>query len=75
MEMKYGSLKNVEHFQGNVENFYTAKLIYMNKSLNITYDCNKNNIIIHEWYSLNKDELTQITDELLKYFLNINSIN
>lgn len=31
MTMKCGRLENVEHFEGNVENFYTAKLVRSKK--------------------------------------------
>jgi len=69
--MKCGKLEKVEYFEGNVENFYIAKLIRSKKTFNITYDCNKRNLIIHEWYNLTKDELEIVTKELLEYFNNI----
>lgn len=74
MTMKCGRLENVEHFEGNVENFYTAKLVRSKKTFNITYDCNKRNLIIHEWYNLTKDELEIVTKELSDYFNNIEKV-
>lgn len=71
MEMKCGRLTKVEHFIGNVENFYTAKLKRGKNTFNITYNCNNGNLIIHEWYNLTKDELADATKELLDYFKNI----
>lgn len=74
MAMKCGRLERVEHFKGNVENFYTARLMRSKKTFNITYDCNQSNLIIHEWYKLSKDELNEITQELTEYFESIKEV-
>lgn len=74
MEMKCGRLTKVQHFVGNVENFYIAKLKQGKNTFNITYNCNNGNLIIHEWYNLAKDELADVTKELLDYFKNIKKV-
>ena len=56
---------------GNQSNFYTAKASYNDIILNITYDCNSQNIIIHEWYKLSKNQIAEVTAELKNYFKNI----
>lgn len=56
---------------GNQSKFYTAKASYNDIILNITYDCNSQNIIIHEWYKLSKNQIIEVTEELKKYFENI----
>lgn len=71
MIMKCGDLKKVEHFRGNEENFYIATLIRNRKVFNITYDCNRGNLLIHEWYKLSKKEINEITNELSMYFRSI----
>lgn len=53
---------------GNESKFYTAKARDNNINFNITYDCKTGNIIIHEWYKLNKEHLAEVTAELKKYF-------
>ena len=55
---------------GNESKFYTAKARYNNINFNITYDCKNENIIIHEWYKFNKELLTEVTEELKRYFNN-----
>ena len=56
---------------GNQSKFYTAKARYNDMILNITYDCNSQDIIIHEWYKLSKNQIIEVTEELKKYFENI----
>ena len=55
---------------GNVSKFYTAKARYNDKNFNITYDCKTENILIHEWYKFNKEQLTEVTEDLKRYFNN-----
>lgn len=71
MAINCGTLEKVEHFKGSVNDIYTAKLIYQNRKFNITYDCKENNLIIHEWYKLTKDEINNITNELTNYFMHL----
>ena len=56
---------------GNQSRFYTAKARYNDIILNITYDCNSQDILIHEWYKLSKNQIIEIAEELKKYFENI----
>lgn len=56
---------------GNQSRFYTAKASYNDMILNITYDCNSQDIIIHEWYKLSKNQIIEVAEELKKYFENI----
>lgn len=49
---------------GNQSKFYTAKARYNDMILNITYDCNSQDIIIHEWYKLSKNQIIEVTEEL-----------
>ncbi len=55
---------------GNESKFYTARARYNNINFNITYDCKTGNIIIHEWYKFNKEQLKEVTEELKRYFNN-----
>lgn len=55
---------------GNQSKFYTAKASYNDIILNITYDCKSQNIIIHEWYKLNENQIAEVIAELKKYFEN-----
>jgi hypothetical protein len=73
MAINYDTLENVEHFSGNVSEIYTCKLIYKGEELNITYDCKKNNLIVHEWYKLTKEELNSITEELANHFMHLHN--
>lgn len=41
--------------------YYIAKITYKGISLNITYICATNNLIIHEWYKLSKEDLKRLT--------------
>lgn len=59
-------LDNVEKHTGAVFEIYTAKIrINGQKPINVTYDCKKDNLIIHEWYNINSAALGVVT-ELLK---------
>lgn len=56
---------------GNKSRFYTAKAMYNNIKLNITYDCKSQDIIIHDWYNLSENQIAKVIAELKKYFENI----
>lgn len=71
MTINCGTLDKVEHLVGNENDIYTARLVYNGKKFNITYDCKENNLIIHEWYLLNKVEIKDITNELTNYFMQL----
>lgn len=68
MVINCGTLEKVKHFKGNVYDIYIAKLVYQNRKFNVTYNYKENNLIIHEWYKLTKDEVNNITNELTNYF-------
>ncbi|MCM1234302.1 MAG: hypothetical protein NC489_29715 [Ruminococcus flavefaciens] len=54
-------LEQVKKHVGKVEEFFTAKMDINGKRINVTYDCKKNNLIIHEWYELKPDTLELVT--------------
>ena len=54
-------LNQVKKHVGNVSEFYTAKMRIDNKTINVTYDCKSNNLIIHEWYEIKPDALELVT--------------
>lgn len=54
-------LNQVKKHVGKVEEFFTAIMNINGKRINVTYDCKKNNLIIHEWYKLEPDALELIT--------------
>ena len=54
-------LNQVKKHVGNVSEFYTAKMRIDNKTINVTYDCKSNNLIIHEWCEVKPDALELVT--------------
>lgn len=54
-------LNQVKKHVGNVSEFYTAKMRIDNKTINVTYDCKSNNLIVHEWYEIKPDALELVT--------------
>lgn len=54
-------LEQVQKFKGNTEEFYTGKARVNGKTINVTYDCNKDNLIIHEWYDIKPNALDVVT--------------
>lgn len=68
--MEY-TIKKETHYKGEGYNFCTAKITYKQLKLNITYDYEIDNLIIHEWYKIqNRTELTDLIEQLKKYFKN-----
>lgn len=65
-EMK--ELKGLKLWEGTTERVYTGKFDKGGVIFNITFDCKTNNLIIHEWYLLNKGELAELTTKLLDLF-------
>lgn len=61
-------LRKVKEFKGNMSHFFIAKLHKNDRVYNITFICRTNNVIIHEWYYMDKNELEETTKELLGYF-------
>lgn len=60
-----------EHYhKGTVEEFYTAKAIYNNINFNITYDSQKDSVMVHEWYKFNNNQLSDIQEQVKLYFKN-----
>lgn len=66
--VKCGTLKNVRGHIGYTYRFITARLIHRVGKINLTYDCNTGNLIVHEWYKIPEDELKDMVDELKEYF-------
>lgn len=66
--MKKVYLKNVKKFKGNTEEFYIARVRINNKVFNLTYDCKKDNLIIHEWFHIPKNELESIATLIKESF-------
>lgn len=64
-------LRNVKEFKATEGKFYTAKLHKGGKVFNITFFCNDNNLIVHEWYKMSREELETTTKELNKYFVGL----
>lgn len=63
-------IKKEKYHQGNESKFYTAKARYNNINFNITYDCKTGNIIIHEWYKFNKEQLIDVQEQIKVHFKN-----
>lgn len=55
-------LSNVQKFEGCNTETYTAKMCVNGEKINVTYDCKADNVIIHEWYKIQKNALDIITE-------------
>ena len=55
-------LTNVQKFEGHNTEMYTAKMNVNGEKVNVTYDCKGDNVIIHEWYKIEKDTLDIIIE-------------
>lgn len=55
-------LSNVQKFEGRNTATYTAKMCVNGEKINVTYDCKADNVIIHEWYKIQKNALDIITE-------------
>jgi hypothetical protein len=65
-------LDGVEKHSGLVHEFYTAKMrINGQKPINVTYDCEKANIMIHEWYNVNPKALDAVSKMLKNCFMRL----
>ena len=64
-------MKELKLWEGTTERFYTGRLDKGCETINITYDCNTSNLIVHEWYLFDKGELAELTTKLLNLFIDI----
>lgn len=67
-KVEVNEMKELKLWEGTTESFYTGKFDKGGDTINITYDCNTNNLIIHEWYLFSKSELAELTTKLLDLF-------
>lgn len=61
-------IKNMKHLKGRTQEGYTANLHIGDRRIGIMYDVMDDNLIMHRWYKLTKDERDFICEELLTYF-------
>lgn len=66
--LKCGTLSNIKKRRGG-ETYCIGSILHIrNIRIPLTYDCNDNNLVIHNWYKLMPDEIKMITNEVSKYF-------
>ena len=66
-------LVNVESFKGAMHSITIGTVMMPNhKSINVTWDVQNTNLIIHEWYDLTDEERTKLTATLTDYFTSMN---
>ncbi|MDO5398549.1 MAG: hypothetical protein Q4G33_11545 [bacterium] len=63
-------IKKERYHKGNESEFYTVKARYNNVNFHITYDCKTENILIHEWYKFNKEQLMDVQEQIKLHFKN-----
>lgn len=68
VNVKCGTLHHIKRNTGKITDCIFAKLLHKKTDINLTYDCNSSNLVIHEWYKLSTSELDEITEELKQFF-------
>jgi hypothetical protein len=62
------TLCNIRKNEGTMTRCYFANLLVDGKKINVTYECLADNLIIHEWYWLEKEALESISEQIKDYF-------
>ena len=73
IRMNKMTVSNVKHLKGNALEGYTASVQCGSKSVNVAYDCNNNNLVIHRWYRLSDDERNAVRSFAIAHFLGLMS--
>lgn len=61
-------LSHVQKFEGSSTETYIAKVRVNGEKFNVTYDCKADNVMIHEWYKIQKNSLDIITKLIRECF-------
>lgn len=66
--MKNIAIISMNHRKGNTTEAYMTKATAGKVKLNVTFNCMTGDLIIHQWYLFNEDELAELTAELAAFF-------
>lgn len=64
-------LGNVKELAGGGTRCFYGKILINNKLINVVYDVYNDNLVIHEWYKLQPDEIPVLTDLVKTFFRNL----
>lgn len=64
-------LGNVKELAGGGTRCFYGKILINNKRINVVYDVYNDNLVIHEWYKLQPDEIPVLTDLVKTFFRNL----
>lgn len=62
------ALTDIKTIEGNTNKIIMATASIENKTINVTWDCNNNNLVVHNWYDLSDVELAYLTVSLSEWF-------
>lgn len=61
-------LTNIQAIEGNNYKIIIATALYSGKTINVTWNCKENNLMVHEWYDLTDSQLANLTTLLSAWF-------
>lgn len=61
-------LTHIQTVEGNTYKIIMATALYGGKTINVTWNCKENNLVVHEWYDLTDSQLANLTTLLSAWF-------
>ena len=64
------TVTKLKRHTGNISDYYAIKIIYKGIKLNATYNIYKKSTVVHEWYKLTGEQLSDVQDKINTYIKN-----